>query len=66
MKNLQINVYQYPTGVFLGTRFVPFREFENGEKVISNSDEINTQVDEVRNLHNKNESEIYFKTNVVQ
>jgi len=65
MKQLRIDVYQYPNSSFLGTRFAPYREFKNGEKIISNADEINSQVEEVRKLHNKKESEVYFKTNVV-
>lgn len=64
-QTLKIDVYKYPEGSFLGTRFAPHRKFENGEKIISNADEINEQVDEVRKLHKKGEGEIYFRTSVV-
>ena len=63
MKYLQIDIYEYSTNVFLGQRFAPYREFKQGEKIISNHEEINSQVEEVKKLHNK--QNVYFKTNVV-
>jgi hypothetical protein len=63
MKYLQIDVYEYGTNCFLGQRFAPYREFKQGEKIISNHEEINNQVGEVKILQNK--KEVYFKTKVV-
>lgn len=64
MKQVKIDVYHYGTNAFLGTRFAPYREFAFGEKIISNANEINSQVDEVRKLFNYQENEVYFKTNI--
>jgi len=63
MKYLRIDVYKYPNGIYLGTRHAPYREFRDGEKLISNSVEINSQVEEVKKLHN--EKEIFFKTTII-
>lgn len=65
VKTLEINVYSYPSHTFLGSRNAPYREFERGEKIISNADEINSQVEEVAKLHKKKEGEYYFKTKVI-
>jgi hypothetical protein len=66
MNHLKIDVFEYPSSKFLGTRFAPFREFNLGEEIISNADEINGQVEEVMKLHNKKLSEIYYLTNKVK
>lgn len=63
MKYLQINIYEYGTNIFLGQRFACYREFTDGEKIISNHEEINSQVEEVKKLHNK--QNVYFKTSIV-
>ncbi len=62
MKYLKIDIYEYNTNAFLGQRFAPYREFKQGEKIISNHEEINSQVEEVKKIHNK--QNVYFKTNV--
>lgn len=59
---LQIDIYEYGTNNYLGQRFAPYYEFEQGEKLVSNHNEINSQVGEVKKLHNK---EVYFKTTVI-
>jgi len=63
MKYLKIDIYEYSTNAFLGQRFALYREFKQGEKIISNHEEINSQVEEVKKIHNK--QNVYFKTNVV-
>jgi hypothetical protein len=62
---LKIDVFHYPTREFLGTRYAPYNVFENGEKIVSNANEINSQVNEVRQLHNKKENEVFFKTTII-
>jgi hypothetical protein len=66
MSSLKIDVYEYPSSRFLGTRFAPYLEFENGEPIISNAEDINSEVEYVAKLHNKKENEFFFKTTVIK
>ena len=59
--NLQINVFSYPDRKFLGQRNIPI-VYTNETDFNISAEKINSQVDEVKNLHGKDE--IFFKTNL--
>jgi hypothetical protein len=65
MEELLIEVFDIETHQIIGSAKVPYATFTNGEPIISNADDINLKVDNIRKRYQKQISQIYYKTRVM-
>ena len=64
---LKIDVYESNTNSFLGSRYTKeMAIFNESQQLVSNSDEINELVKQVRTLRRKEHEDIHFKTTNVK